>query len=481
MDNTIYRLKHIVIILLLFCSSIRSQVPIQKINDALQLVSFEYKRDQNKNYTKKNIQQAPFTIVEERDRNWGSKNGSYWFKIVLDNTKEKTDFIFRLPSVHVKDFKVYHLQNKELLLVGISGNNIPISDKATIARYAAIPYQIDTGRSVFYMQVFFKQEAHFPLEILSEKQFDRIVFNFLSLSGGYYGFAILILILSLGMFFYFKDPIYLYYGLFLGIITLSLFYDDGFFSCFFPSLIHYYDLIEITLHWLGAITATVFCCAFLNIKNELPWIGRWLWILIVIAGVFYISGYYRDDFYHYRTAGYVVYVVFLATWLVSCYIATYKKYARILVFAYLLVLFSSMGHYILRVAGYQFINISSNEIKLGGVIEMLILGGAILYRFKFLQKENEVARAQLDIYLNRLQETTKNKKISLHESVIKLSTEYNLSKRETEVLSELSKGYSNKQIADALHISIPTVKFHTSNIYEKLEVSNRFEVIEKIT
>lgn len=43
-----------------------------------------------------------------------------------------------------------------------------------------------------------------------------------------------------------------------------------------------------------------------------------------------------------------------------------------------------------------------------------------------------------------------------------------LSARERDVLALLVKGYINKEIADMLNISLPTVIFHRNNIYDKL-------------
>lgn len=54
-----------------------------------------------------------------------------------------------------------------------------------------------------------------------------------------------------------------------------------------------------------------------------------------------------------------------------------------------------------------------------------------------------------------------------------------LSARELEVLSLLSKGFSNKQIAAELYISASTVKTHTLNIYEKLDAGNRTQAMIK--
>jgi two-component system response regulator DevR len=50
-----------------------------------------------------------------------------------------------------------------------------------------------------------------------------------------------------------------------------------------------------------------------------------------------------------------------------------------------------------------------------------------------------------------------------------------LTKRETEILRLTAEGYSNSQLARMLWVTEQTVKFHLSNIYRKLEVSNRTE------
>jgi DNA-binding NarL/FixJ family response regulator len=50
-----------------------------------------------------------------------------------------------------------------------------------------------------------------------------------------------------------------------------------------------------------------------------------------------------------------------------------------------------------------------------------------------------------------------------------------LTRREREILQLVSKGYSNGQLARMLWVTEQTVKFHLSNIYRKLDVSNRTE------
>jgi DNA-binding NarL/FixJ family response regulator len=50
-----------------------------------------------------------------------------------------------------------------------------------------------------------------------------------------------------------------------------------------------------------------------------------------------------------------------------------------------------------------------------------------------------------------------------------------LTKREREILQLVAEGYSNAQLAKMLWVTEQTVKFHLSNVYRKLEVSNRTE------
>jgi DNA-binding NarL/FixJ family response regulator len=54
-----------------------------------------------------------------------------------------------------------------------------------------------------------------------------------------------------------------------------------------------------------------------------------------------------------------------------------------------------------------------------------------------------------------------------------------LSLREEEILQHLSKGYSTKEIAERLCVSVNTVRTHLQHIYEKLHVRSRTEAVVK--
>ncbi|ASU33265.1 response regulator transcription factor [Mucilaginibacter xinganensis] len=54
----------------------------------------------------------------------------------------------------------------------------------------------------------------------------------------------------------------------------------------------------------------------------------------------------------------------------------------------------------------------------------------------------------------------------------------NMSKRELEVLKLMAEGLSNREIAESLFVSLNTIKTHTAQIFEKLEVKRRTQAVD---
>jgi len=82
--------------------------------------------------------------------------------------------------------------------------------------------------------------------------------------------------------------------------------------------------------------------------------------------------------------------------------------------------------------------------------------------------------------INDLQVQVKNK--NYEEEIERISNMYqfDLSKREIEVLQLISKGYNNEEIAEKLFVSKNTVKTHIQHIYTKLDVKNRIQAMKKV-
>jgi signal transduction histidine kinase/DNA-binding NarL/FixJ family response regulator len=121
--------------------------------------------------------------------------------------------------------------------------------------------------------------------------------------------------------------------------------------------------------------------------------------------------------------------------------------------------------------------------------------GAIDYILKpFLIKE---LTHKIESVLNNLSEQRRAIIDTIHQSIVsKNETEqstqptqdkfvencikYNLTLREKEIVQLIAKGKSQKEIAETLFISDNTVKTHTRNIFEKVAVTSKVELLSKL-
>lgn len=107
-------------------------------------------------------------------------------------------------------------------------------------------------------------------------------------------------------------------------------------------------------------------------------------------------------------------------------------------------------------------SISSGSVK----TEVLVAGIAILFLL-------------IGFLLNR--RSSRNSVNSSEEKEIDTLKiqELGISNREYEILQEISKGLSNKEIAEKLFVSESTVKTHVSNLFTKLDVKRRTQAIQQ--
>ncbi|MEM9679792.1 MAG: response regulator transcription factor [Bacteroidota bacterium] len=101
------------------------------------------------------------------------------------------------------------------------------------------------------------------------------------------------------------------------------------------------------------------------------------------------------------------------------------------------------------------------------------ISGFVNGRAKFYEILNAVSRIRLGEYILSTASIVK-----LLDSSRKANTG-DFTKREFEVLSELARSKSYRQIGESLGITSQTVKSHLERIYQKLGVNNRFNAVEK--
>ena len=102
-----------------------------------------------------------------------------------------------------------------------------------------------------------------------------------------------------------------------------------------------------------------------------------------------------------------------------------------------------------------------------GAIAIIFTGLGIWLALKLAKPKIETVVVEKEVYVNTF---VLNKK--------ELEN-LNLSKRELEVLQLMAEGLSNKEIGQRLFISVSTIKTHSNNLFEKMNVDRRTQAIDR--
>jgi len=111
----------------------------------------------------------------------------------------------------------------------------------------------------------------------------------------------------------------------------------------------------------------------------------------------------------------------------------------------------------------------SFEIYIGAIALLFTVLG-IWLALKLSKPKVKTVVIEKEVYLSRRENFTPN---------TSLISQFELSKRELEILSLMAEGHSNEEIAEKIFVSLSTVKTHNQNIFAKLDVKRRTQAIDK--
>lgn len=129
---------------------------------------------------------------------------------------------------------------------------------------------------------------------------------------------------------------------------------------------------------------------------------------------------------------------------------------------------------LLQVLQYKFVLINhSFEIYIFSIAAIFTcLGIWLALKLVKPKKEIQTIIVEKNVYVKQLSE----EEAKLMEAE---RQKLGLSARELEVLQLMAEGLSNQEIAERLFLSLPTIKTHSSKLFEKLDVKRRTQAVEK--
>ncbi|MFK5890748.1 MAG: 7TM diverse intracellular signaling domain-containing protein [Flavobacteriaceae bacterium] len=432
-----------------------------------------------------NIVNQSFKTVTKQ--NIGIKKGSYWFKIKIDNsTKESKKIFFDVREAVVSQVNVYKFEKgKPNLVYNLTPQQF-LENEQRLEQNLSIPIILSESElSEFYINVIFPKTAYFPLIIRSEQDEYKNWRYSLLRKGLYYGFALMVFILNFFFYVSLKDNTFLYYLIFLTAITCSLLYYDGFFYEVLQKGWFLYH-IENFAHFSIALTGALFATKFLQLPIYFKTINKVGIGFLIVISVLYIIQIITKNFLFLALADALGFFLLTLYWVTAILILKKHDYARFFVLGYSLMLFITTLYVLPLDFGFSGFGIRLAHLKLGGLLEMLFLTYAITYRTKILRNEYNFISLELHEFIDKymhLELTIKSSKKNDDAIATKLESlkkTHALSDRETEVLLCIAQHKTNKEIAEYLYLSVNTIKFHTRNLYEKLDINTRAAVRHKL-
>ncbi|MES2418477.1 MAG: 7TM diverse intracellular signaling domain-containing protein [Bacteroidota bacterium] len=456
------------LIFLLLSSKLSAQVKFEQswYYTAVDTVSF------------KDLDKKPFKHLAGNQHPAFHNSGIYWFKLDIENKYPNKDLIIGVKNPHLDSVFLYQRINNRIIAADTAGNNFKLKD-STYLRY--IRFKVDGNSKTIWLKTRLKKEILFPVSINTVVDFYQAESLSLLKLGIYYGIAVIVLILNIVLYFSFRDPKFLYYSVLILMVILLYAYSDGLYVLVSRhSLWLNYASLPVMLG--AAIASVIFSIKFLELDNSHTYLYRISTALLILMALCFLV-YIIFNWTGACILGNMILPLLLTLyWLVA--LSRFKRHtaARFFVFASTLSMIFTLNFFILRFIGPGFLNVVPGELKIGNILQMLILSIGILYRVKILHKEHAFYREEIERYLkDRPVIQQEEKGVSPAQDVFaQLQEQSGLSEREIDVLKLLAGGLTNQQIGDKLFLSANTVKFHIRNIYLKMGINTRAQAVSRM-
>ncbi len=403
----------------------------------------------------------------------GFQNGCYWFKVILKDAIDKqTKIVFDFDEPSIQSVSVFNAR-KHI-----------ITKKSSVGNSSIYVQLTPKTHNTYYIKTVFKRQVHFPLKVYYKAPFQKIKNENLFYTGLYYGLVIMVFIINFVFYSSLKDKTFLYYCLFLGSINLAFSGFDGIIYWNFPQF--FFDYILIFTHYLIQIFGVIFAAKYLNLPLFQPKAHKIGIFILLINLLFYAIYFISNDFLFCAIGDTIGLLILGYYWSLGLLTLKKSEYALFFVIGYSMVLIAGLLYLIPLNFGISSFGMSLNQVKFGAIFEMFVLTYAIAYRVKKIHEENNLIQNSIKNYINQVyllenkiqkQHDNTSENPELEQKIKELSNKHSLTDREAEILLKISEGFTNNQIAEKLFISVNTVKYHTRNLYEKLEIKSKNEAI----
>ncbi|MBB2147822.1 LuxR C-terminal-related transcriptional regulator [Pedobacter gandavensis] len=412
-------------------------------------------------------------LQENQSRQSGSAETYFWLKGKLPANHLNELLTLQISSSHLHETSLYSFNNGELQQV---------KEQTDLARYDQFNFKTDS--SVYYIRSSDALLKQLPLVLMDASSFNEKEGKRLLRIGFYYGLGLMSILFNVVFYLVFKDKRFIAYCFLQIGVFIEFFYEDGMFYYLSSGQLVLENLLVYTIP-LTASFACVFAYYFLDLKDShknywryvTPVIGLALLNLILFTLFKWDASIPVNDFLSFSAAAIPIGIA----------ITRFRKdvYARFLVLTFGVIVIFAIGFVLNMNFNFSWLTgFDMDALRMVSAFEIIAIGFAITFKVRALQEENVNFRLEINKYLFNIKDTVKvtprisNSIPGNDQDILEvLKGNFQLTDRETEVLLGIWEGLSNQELADKLFISVNTIKYHISNLYVKLDVKNRTQVL----
>lgn len=431
------------------------------------------------------VSSLDFIPVKDLVINNGLNNGPYWLRIIQQG--DQVSRIVRLPFPRLRNPSIHS-----------SGEPADIYTDRAFYEFQLPPLDKDTP---YYIYVEAYRSAYIPIQIVAEDAFERYRVRFTLNIGMYYGFSVAIFLSSLFLYLFFRENTYFYYSGLLFVVGFTFAFEDGAFLFWgFPWEV--FDVLDSILHWSTGLFCTLLAWHYVQFEDHIPSIKWPLIVATLLSGLSFVIYHITGSVFSSSMGDVFTMLSLFIIGVGSLMLYRKSKFAKLFSLAYTLILICAIDVYIPKHFGWEFIGLSLHALKIGNIVGMIMFGVVIALRINHMFHENlkhkaEIRRMLAEISLEEEKRQAQiqtngpleeEKKTLQEEQLNALQNQdvrskyamleaYELTDRQLDILDGIKQGFTNQEIADELNISLNTVKYHTKNIYEKMGVKRRAQIL----
>lgn len=232
--------------------------------------------------------------IDREAPNFGFTSTAFWFRFTLDNDRNTAQSILmELPIPFLDDVRMHRVAEGKTLESHRVGDRYPFSERPIEHNNFLLPFTLEPGKNQFIMRVAAAGSVEAPLYIWTPESFSIENAQLQLIQGIWIGIVGIMVIYNLFLYFFIRDPSYLYYvGFAFAYLMFQVSLKGYGFAYIWPNQVEWNSFCISTFIALAAFSASRMIMSFLKLHKHSPLGNRllsafsWFALLILVLTFF---------------------------------------------------------------------------------------------------------------------------------------------------------------------------------------------------